>query len=153
MSTSLHTDRPDPTVTTPAASPEPEGRLVRSTSRPGLTGTGVGVLGTAVALVAAILSELITDGLGWMFTIPFVLVSAYCAVEVAPRSLRSAVVMPPLVTFVVAAIDPIWGDPAGIRGWLVKTLTTLTTLAPLMVVATATAAAIIGWRYWRSRSA
>ena len=112
---------------------------------------GVGVLGTAVALVAAILSELITDGLGWMFSIPFVLVSAYCAAEVAPRSLRSAVVMPPLVTFVVAAIDPIWGDPAGIRGWVVKTLTTLTTLAPVMIVATVTAAAIVGWRYWRSR--
>ena len=152
MSTSLHTDRPEPTVTTPDPSPEPEGRLVRSKSRPGLTGVGVGVLGAAVAVVAAILSELITDGLGLMFSIPFVLVSAYCAAEVAPRSLRSAVVMPPLVTFVVAAIDPVWGDPAGIRGWVLKTLTTLTTLAPVMIVATAVAAAIVGWRYWRARS-
>lgn len=138
-------------MTTPATPPEPEGRLVRSKSRPGLTGIGVGVLGTAVAVVAAILSELITDGLGWMFTIPFVLVSAYCAFEVAQNSLRSAVVMPPLVTFVVAAIDPIWGDPAGIRGWVLKTLTTLTTLAPTMMVATAIAGAIVGWRHWRSR--
>ena len=138
-------------MTTPATPPEPEGRLVRSKSRPGLTGIGVGVLGTAVAVVAAILSELITDGLGWMFTIPFVLVCAYCAFEVAHNSLRSAVVMPPLVTFVVAAIDPIWGDPAGIRGWVLKTLTTLTTLAPTMMVATAIAAAIVGWRHWRSR--
>jgi Domain of unknown function (DUF6542) len=78
-------------------------------------------------------------------------VSVYCAAEVAQRSLRSAVVMPPLVTFVVAAIDPVWGDPAGIRGWVVKTLTTLTTLAPTMMVATGLAAAVVGWRYWRSR--
>jgi hypothetical protein len=111
----------------------------------------VGVLGTAVALVAAIVSELITDGLGWIFAIPFVLVSEYCAAEVSRQSLRSAVVMPPLVTFVVAAIDPIWGSTAGVRGWVVKTLTGLTTLAPTMVIATAVAAAIVGWRYWRSR--
>jgi hypothetical protein len=109
------------------------------------------VLGTAVAVVAAVLSELITDGLGWMFAIPFVLVSGYCAFEVAQNSLRSAVVMPPLVTFVVAAIDPVWGDPAGIRGWILKTLTTLTTLAPTMMIATALAAGIVGWRHWRSR--
>ena len=87
-----------------------------------------------------------------MFAVPFVLVSAYCAFEVAQNSLRSAVVMPPLVTLLVAVIDPIWGNVAGIRGWTVKTLTTLTTLAPTMVIATAVAAAIVGWRYWRSRT-
>jgi hypothetical protein len=151
VSTPLQTDRPELTVTTPATPHDPEGRLVRSKARPGLTGIGVGVLGTAVGIVASILSELITDGLGWMFAVPFVLVSIYCAVEVASNSLRSAVVMPPLVTFVVALINPIWGTTAGIRGWTVKTLTTLTTLAPTMVIATVAAAAIVGWRYWRSR--
>ena len=109
VSTPLQTDRPELTVTTPATPHDPEGRLVRSKARPGLTGIGVGVLGTAVGIVASILSELITDGLGWMFAVPFVLVSIYCAVEVASNSLRSAVVMPPLVTFVVALINPIWG--------------------------------------------
>jgi hypothetical protein len=109
------------------------------------------VLGTSVAVVAAILSELITDGLGWLFAIPFILVSSYCAAEVSRQSLRSAVVMPPLVTFVVAAVDPIWGSTSGLRSWIAKTLTTLTTLAPTMMIATAVAAAIVGWRYWRSR--
>ncbi|MFL6179902.1 MAG: DUF6542 domain-containing protein [Actinomycetes bacterium] len=150
MSAPTHTDRFPPPVTTPATPPEPEGRLVRSQARPGLTGVGVAVLGTGVAVVAAILSELITDGLGWVFAVPFVFISGYCAYEVAQNSLRSALVMPPLVTFVVAAIDPIWGSTAGIRGWMVKTLTTLTTLAPTMVIATAVAGAIVGWRYWRS---
>jgi hypothetical protein len=138
-------------VTSPATPHDPEGRLVRSRARPGLTGIGVGVLGTAVGVVASILSELITDGLGWMFAIPFVLVCIYCALEVASNSLRSAIVMPPLVIFVVAVINPIWGSTAGIRGWTVKTLTTLTTLAPTMVIATGAAAAIVGWRHWRRR--
>lgn len=140
-------------MTSPDVSPEPEGRLVRAASRPGLTGVGVGVLGTAVGVVAAIVSELLTDGLGWVFAVPFVLVSAYCAAEVSPQSLRSAVVMPPLVTLLVALIDPIWGNTSGIRSWAGKTLITLTTLAPTLVLATGVAAAIVGWRYWRSRRA
>lgn len=138
-------------MTAPASPSEPEGRLVRAKGRPGLTGVGVGVLGSAVAVVASILSELITDGLGWMFAVPFVLVSAYCAFEVAQNSLRSAIVMPPIVTLLVALINPIWGNTSGVRGWTVKTLTTLTTLAPTMVIATVVAAAIVGWRYWRTR--
>jgi hypothetical protein len=51
----------------------------------------------------------------------------------------------------VAAINPIWsGNIPGPRGWLVKTLTTLTTLAPTLMVATGLAAAIVGLRYWRA---
>jgi hypothetical protein len=151
VSSPLRTDRQALTVTTPSTSPEPEGRLVRSKARPGLTGVGVALLGTAVAVVASILSELITDGLGWMFAIPFIVISVYCAIEVSPSSMRSAIVMPPLVTFLVAVTNPIWGNTVGIRGWIVKTLTTLTTLAPTMVIATAAAAAIVAWRYWRAR--
>lgn len=124
---------------------------MRSKARPGLTGVGVAVLGLAVGIVASILSELITDGLGWMYSIPFILVSIYCALEVAPNALRSAVVMPPLVTLVVSIIAPIWANTTGPRGWTIKTLTTLTTtIAPTMVIATVAAAAIVGWRYWRS---
>lgn len=140
------TDEPTPTAGAP------EGRLVRSHSRPGLTATGVAVLVTAVGLVASILSELLTDGLGWIFAVPFVLVSAYCAAEVSPQTLRSAVVTPPLVALLVALTNPIWGgDTAGVRGWLVKTLTTLATMAPALLLATGIAAAIVGWRWFRAR--
>jgi hypothetical protein len=124
---------------------------VRSTSRPGLSGTGVAVLGGAISLVASILAELLTGGLGWVFSIPFILVSAYCAVEVAPKSMRSAVVMPPLVALLVAAVNPLWSETSGIRGWLIKTLTTLTTMAPTLLVATGVAAIIVGVRYWRAK--
>jgi hypothetical protein len=106
-----------------------------------------------VGIVAGVVSELVTDGLGWLFAIPFVLVSAYCAAEVNLRSLRAAVIMPPLVAFVVAAIDPFFAtaDKAGIRGWFIMTLTTLTTMAPTLFFATLIAGLIVGGRYWRSR--
>lgn len=141
----------------PTSASEPsatEGRLVRSSSRPGLSSTGVAVLGTAVGLVASILAELLTGGLGWLFGVPFVLVSAYCAVEVSPRAMRSAIVMPPLVTLLVAAVNPLWsGDTSGIRGWMIKTLTTLTTMAPTLLMATGVAAVIVVVRYWRAKRA
>lgn len=127
---------------------------MRSTARPGLSGTGVAVLGGAIGLVASILAELLTGGLGWVFGLSFVLISAYCAAEVSPKAMRSAVVMPPLVALLVAAVNPLWsGETAGIRGWLVKMLTTLTTMAPTLLVATAVAAAIVGVRIWRAKRA
>lgn len=135
--------------------PRPEGRLVRSTARPGLTSAGVAFISVAVGLVASIVSELVTDGLGWVFGVPFVLVSAYCAAEVSSSQLRAAVVTPPLVALLVAVINPIWaaGEVAGIPGWAIKTLTTLTTMAPTLLLATGVAALIVGVRHWRSRSA
>ncbi len=140
MSTPLRTDRLDVVTSEPTArskpAPEPQGRLVRSTARPGLSSTGVAVLGGAVSLVASILAELLTGGLGWVFGVPFVLVSAYCAAEVAPKSMRSAIVMPPLVALLVAVVNPVWSETSGIRGWLIKTLTTLTTMAPTLLLAT-----------------
>lgn len=157
MSTPLRTDRPDVVTSKPDPHSEPstsQGRLVRSTARPGLSGTGVAVLGGAIGLIASILAELLTGGLGWVFGVPFVLVSAYCAAEVSPKAMRSAVVMPPLVALLVAATNPVWsGDMSGLRGWLLKTLTTLTTMAPTLLVATGVAAAIVGVRYWRAKRA
>jgi hypothetical protein len=112
----------------------------------------VAVLGGAIGLVASIIAELLTDGLGWVFAVPFVLVSVYCAAEVSPASYRSAVVMPPLVALLVAAVTPLWsGDVSGVRSWLIKLLTTLTTMAPTLMLATGLAAAIVAFRYWRGK--
>ena len=155
VSTPLRADRPDVVTSEQPRGPgpaEPKGRLVRSSARPGLSGTGVAVLGGSIGVVASIVAELLTGGLGWVFGIPFVLVCAYCAAEVSPTSMRSAIVMPPLVALLVASVNPLWsGDLSGIRGWLIKMLTTLTTLAPTLLVATGVAAAIIGMRHWRER--
>jgi hypothetical protein len=139
-------------VTSPTEPPDaPQGRIVRSTSRPGLTGSGVALLGGGVGIVASVIAELLTDGLGWVFSIPFILVCVYCAAEVSKASLRSAVVMPSLAILAVALVNPIFAQNiGGLRGWTVKTLTALTTLAPTLMIATGLAAAIVGYRYWRT---
>lgn len=154
MSTVISDPQAVDVSSSPAPQGPPEGRLVRSASRSGLTVAGVALISVAVGLTASIVSELVTGGLGWVFGVPFVLVSAYCAAEVSPTKLRAAVVTPPLVALLVAVINPIWasGDVAGARGWAVKTLTTLTTMAPTLLVATGVAALIVAIRHWRTRA-
>ena len=125
------------------------GRVYRSKRRPGLTPLGVAVLGLAVSLVAALVSVLVTDKLGWIFWIPFVLVSAYCAWEVRNESLRAALIMPPLVLLVVTLITPwVSGDADGLRDGLFRTLTLLTRAAPALAAAVVAAGGILAWRRW-----
>jgi hypothetical protein len=70
---------------------------------------------------------------------------------VSKTSLRSAVVMPSLAILAVALVNPIFAQNiGGLRGWTVKTLTALTTLAPTLMIATGLAASIVGYRYWRT---
>jgi len=130
----------------PAGDP---GRVYRSKRRPGLTSAGVAVFGTAVGLVAALVSVLLTDGLGWIFAAPFVLVSTYCAWEVRRDSLRAALIMPPLVLLLVVLLTP-WvnGDAGGVRDGIVHTLTLLTKLAPALLAAEGVSGAILAWRRW-----
>ena len=125
------------------------GRVYRSKRRPGLTPPGVAVFGTAVGLVAALVSVLLTDGLGWIYSVPFVLVSGYCAWEVRRDSLRTALIMPPLVLLLVVLLTP-WvnGDANGLRDGIVHTLTLLTKLAPALLAAEGVSGAILAWRRW-----
>ena len=107
------------------------------------------MIGTAVALVAALLSVLVTDTLGWVFTIPFILVSGYCAWEVRADRVRAALIMPPLVMLVVVLITPwVSGDANGIRSGLLRSATILTKMAPPLTAAVALSAAILAWRRW-----
>ena len=127
----------------------PPGRVYRSKRRPGLTPLGVAVFGTAVGLVSGLVSVLLTDGLGWFFSVPFVLVSAYCAWEVRRDSLRAALIMPPLVLLLVVLLTPwINGDADGLRDGTVHTLTLLTKLAPALLAAEGVGGAILAWRRW-----
>jgi len=135
------------------SAPKPEaGRVYRSQRRPGLTALGVAIIGGAVSLVSALLNVLITDSLGWLFAVPFVLISGYCAAEVRQDRLRSALIMPPLVLLLVTIVVPlVTGDVSSARGWVVHTATLLTRTAPELVAAVALAAGILAWRRWRSR--
>jgi len=141
-------DRPD--FSTPAP-PEvlPAGRVYRAQGRPGLTTPGVAIIGTAVSLVAALLSVLVTDNLNWIFTVPFVLVSGYCAWEVRPDRMRSALIMPPLVMLLVVVVTPwVSGEAGGIRSGVLRSLTVLTKMAPPLTAAVAVTVAILAWRRW-----
>ena len=137
---------------TPPTVPAPDsGRVYRSKGRPGLTALGVAVIGGAVALVSALLSVLVTDSLGWVFAVPFVLISGYCAFEVRTDRFRSALIMPPLALLVVTLVVPVVsGDVESLRGWVVRTATLLTRTGLALIAAVALTAAILGWRRWRA---
>jgi Domain of unknown function (DUF6542) len=104
-----------------------------------------------VSVVAALISVLVTDGLGLVFIVPFVLVSGYCAAEVRPDRMRSALTMPPLALLLVVIITPwVAGDATGLRSGFFRSTTTLTKLAPALVTAVVVVALILGWRRWRA---
>jgi hypothetical protein len=66
--------------------------------------------------------------------------------------MRTALVMPPLVMLLVAvAIPVVFGEVDGIRDSILRTLTTLTKLAPILAAAVAAAAAILAWRRWAAK--
>ena len=136
----------------PADGYSDQGKVYRSRRRPGLTSPGVVVFSLAVALVAALISILVTDGLGWIYSVPFILVSAYCAAEVREDSRRTALVTPPLVMLAVALLTPwVTGDAESIRGSILRALTVLTKMAPTLLAAVLISAAILWWRHWRAR--
>jgi hypothetical protein len=148
----MSSDEPDPVPAVPAepaASPTPEGRVYRSKRRPGLTSAGVAVIGAAISLVAALLSVLVSDTLNWVFTVPFILVSGYCAWEVRADRMRAALVMPPLVMLAVVVMVPwVSGDADSLRSGLVRSVNTLIKMAPPLTGAVALAGAILAWRRW-----
>ena len=98
---------------------------------------------------AMVLGLLIAFGAGQV--IAWVYMLTHSGLSYSRSFVNSLIVMPPIVTLLVALINPIWGNTSGVRGWTIKTLTTLTTLAPTMVVATGVAAAIVAWRHWCTR--
>ena len=157
MTNDTPADAPEPTPpatlpTLPAGSTTPateSGTVYRSKRRPGLTGPGVAVIGTTISCVAALLSVLVTDTLGWVFTIPFILVSGYCAWEVRAERVRAALVMPPLVMLLVVVMVPwVSGDADGLRSGFLRSVTILTKMAPPLTAAVALSAAILAWRRW-----
>jgi hypothetical protein len=85
-------------------SPDADGTVYRAQSRVALTTPGVAVIGTALPLLAGVVDGLVSDGLGWLFGVPLVLVSVYCAWEARPDARRAALVVPPLATLLTVLV-------------------------------------------------
>ena len=130
----------------------PEATTYRARRRPGLTAPGVAVLTTASSLLFALLSTLVTGGLGWLFGVPFVVANAYCAWEVRPVDRRAAVVAPPLTLLLAVVVSTLladgWGGPAQL---VVSVVSALVNAAPMLVVAETAVVAALVVRHLRSR--
>lgn len=87
--------------------------MYRARSRVALTTPGVSVIGTAVPLLAGVLSVLVTDGLGWLFGVPLVAVSVYCAWEARPDARGATLVVPPIATLVTVLLAVAMTDGFG----------------------------------------
>lgn len=81
-----------------------DGTVYRARPRVALTTAGVVVIGTAVPLLAGVVDALVSGGLGWLFGVPLVLASVYCAWEARPDARRAALVVPPIATLVAVLL-------------------------------------------------
>ncbi len=116
----------------------------------GLTAPGVVVIVLAGSLVGLLIDRFTIDS-GLIFGVAFIASSVYAAVQVRPRDLLSAVIVPPLVFFLLAVGASILDGSGG--GWsdhVLDLLSQLATRAPALWVATVAAAAIVLVRHRRA---
>jgi hypothetical protein len=118
-----------------------------------LTTPGVAVLGTALPLVAGVVSALVAGRITWVFGVPLVVVAAYCAWEARPDARPATLVVPPLATLLTAVVGVLIFDGfGGIRVFAVNLFRVLAgQAAPMLVLAEVVVLAILGLRRWRER--
>ncbi len=136
-------------------SAEPEGTVYRSRSRSrvALTTPGVAILGTALPLVAGVVSALVSGRITWVFGVPLVLVAAYCAWEARPDARPASLVVPPLATLLTVVVAVLIFDGFGaIRVFAVNLFSVLAgQAAPMLVLAEVIVVLILVLRRWRER--
>jgi hypothetical protein len=123
------------------ATPTPAPRVQRAEH--GLTAPGVVVIVLAGSLVGLLIDRFTVDS-GWIYSVAFIASTVYAALQVRPRDLLSAVIVPPLV-FLLLAIGASMLDGTG-GGWSDHVLDLVSQLAigaPALWVATGAAAAIV----------
>lgn len=127
-----------------------EGTVYRSAAKVALTTPGVVVIGGAVPLLAALLDVLVTDGLTWVYGLPLVLASGYCAWEARADARRTALVVPPITTLLASVLAALMTD--GFSGVTAFGLSVFRVLAgqaaPMLLAAEVLAAVVV---YYRSR--
>jgi hypothetical protein len=118
--------------------------------RHGLTALGAVVVALALSLLGGAWDVATGPGLRTVFAVFFVLGCAVAAAGVRRRDLRAAVVMPPLVYAALALLAGTVeraGDPGSfLTRQALELATALVLGAPVLLLATALALGIAGWR-------
>jgi hypothetical protein len=134
----------------PPASPvKPTGPPRVQRAEAGLTAPGVVVVVVAVSLVGLLVDRFTVDS-GTVFGVAYVLACGYAALQVRRRDLVAAVVLPPLIFFLLvtgrALVDS--GSSHTMSARSLQVASDLATLAPFLWIGTALAAVIVLVR-WR----
>jgi hypothetical protein len=137
--------RPDAAVRSSAAARGPIG----------LTSAGVAVISLGLSSLLALVDGMISPGLGGLFATGFVAASVYTALEVRRTDFLAAIITPPITFLFVGFMRTLVVPPSEDSGMTRRGLDLLVWLAekaPLLYLATGLAAAVVGYRYLRSRS-
>ena len=114
----------------------------------GLTASGAAVVGLVGTTVGAIIDAVISPGLGWIFFIAFVVMSAFVGLRLRGRDSWAAVAVPPLV-FISAAGITAQVAPVTEGNWVERTSGDMATVVldhPYVLVI-GTALAIVAFVY------
>ena len=137
-------------MSTPAEHPAPESPRTYSAA-PGLTTPGVYVVVLAGSLVGLLIDVFTGGGVGWIFGIVFIAVSAYAALEVRTSDRLAAVTAPPLVFALLLLLDNLAVTSGDLVTRLANTANDLLKYGPMLWIGVAVSAAIIGAQAWLAR--
>ena len=136
----------------PTARPRPAPVAARQAS-PGLTAAGVVVIVFGASLFGLLIDVFTGDGVGWLFGIVFIVVSAYAAFQVRRSDIAAGVIVPPLVFAALVVPEMIIASPGELLTKVVNGLNALLDNGPMLWIGSGLTVLIVSWRVWRDRQA
>lgn len=138
------------TPAVPSARPRPAPVAARQSS-PGLTAAGVVVIVFGASLFGLLIDVFTGDGVGWLFGIVFILVSAYAALQVRRSDIAAGVIVPPLVFAALVVPEMIIASPGELLTKVVNGLNALLDNGPMLWIGSGVTVLIVSGRVWRDR--
>lgn len=145
---------PEDPPSEPSEPTAPEQPRSRPSGESGLSATGGTLLNLVVTLVGGMVDAVVTNSFGWIFGLSFFASAAFVALRIRYADLLAAVIVPP-ITFAVVIIVAGQFLPSSGGSWLrrqaLDLASTLALGAPVLLSTTATAGAVIAFRWLRAR--
>ena len=138
------------TPVVPSARPKPAPIAARQAS-PGLTAAGVVVIVFGASLFGLLIDVFTGDGVGWLFGIVFIVVSAYAAFQVRRSDIAAGVIVPPLVFAALVVPEMIIASPGELLTKVVNGLNALLDNGPMLWIGSGLTVLIVSWRVWQHR--